>query len=110
MIQEGKINGFDNLSGIVINSNNPNIRIEGGYFEAPDYTPGGRSQGTQAINATVKSNPPLIDGFVAVGRSSKAGAEQYNVYNLYGPIKSCVAWNPYPAGSCRTPAEAGVAP
>jgi hypothetical protein len=110
MIQEGKINGHDNLMGIVVNSNNPNIRIEGGYFQAPDHTPGGLTRGTQAINSTATSNPPIIDGFVAVGRSGKSGAEQFNVYNLFGAIKSCVAWNPYPAGSCRTPAEAGIAP
>ncbi len=108
IIQEGKINGYDNLEGIVVNTNNPNIRIEGGYFQAPDWTPGGVTHGTQAINSTAHPNAPVIDGFVAVGRSSTIGAEQFNVYNLYGGLANCVAWNSYPYNVCRTPDQSGV--
>jgi hypothetical protein len=66
LMQEGYINtSNDILRGIVINANNPNIRVEGGYYSAPNWAAPSQLNGPNGVNATGQNT--TVDGMRVVG-------------------------------------------
>jgi hypothetical protein len=53
LVQRGYVSvRNDSLKGIVVNENNPNVRIENAYYAAPDYRKSSISNGAMGLNST----------------------------------------------------------
>jgi hypothetical protein len=87
LIQKGYINkGNDSLRGIVVNENNPNIRIENAYYYAPDYRKPSVANGAIGLNSTGINT--TVDGMVVVGSPEPGRA---NVFIQRGRGENCAA-------------------
>ncbi len=100
----------DIIRGIIINDQNPNVRVLGGSYIVPDYAAPSILFGGEAIT-TIAPNY-LIDGFRAVGTINPA--YPYGNINAAGSgtVQNCIAdkvWVPdgYPVtvSNCMTNAE-----
>jgi hypothetical protein len=103
IIEEGYINtDNDLLRGIVINSGNPNVVIQGGYFQSPDYKAPSGMPGANGINSTGTNT--LIDHFRVVGYVNRNYYPGFNIALLgaNGTLKNCVADTWYSASGTIT--------
>jgi hypothetical protein len=87
MVQEGYLNAKnDSLKGIVVNQNNPDIRIEGASYYAPDYKAPTVSNGAMGLNSTGLDT--VVDGMLVVGRPQPG---QANIFVQRGRGRNCSA-------------------
>jgi hypothetical protein len=87
IVQEGYLNArHDTLKGIVVNQNNPNIRIEGVAYYAPDYKAPTVANGAMGLNSTgVKT---VVEGMLVVGKPQPG---QANIFIQRGSGQNCSA-------------------
>ena len=87
IVQEGYLNAKnDSLRGIVVNENNPQIRIEDAAYYAPDYKAPTASTGAVGLNSTGLDT--VVDGMLVVG---KAQPGQANIFVQRGSGRNCSA-------------------
>jgi hypothetical protein len=87
IIQEGYLNAKnDSLKGIVVNENNPDVRIEGAAYYAPDYKAPSVSNGAVGLNSTGLNT--VVDGMLVVGRPQPG---QANIFIQRGTGRNCSA-------------------
>ena len=90
MRHEGYINrSKDILPGIVVNENNPNIVVEGGLYEAPDYRYPSKGAGARGLTST--GDNILVDGLRVDGSVRGAGIHRANIGFTSGVVRNCVA-------------------
>ncbi len=99
MVQKGYVNAKnDTLKGIVINENNPHIRVEHSAYYAPDYKTPTVANGAMGVNSTGLDT--FIDGMVVVGKPQPG---RQNIFIQRGGGKNCTAQVVY--GCETTPAR-----
>jgi hypothetical protein len=87
IVQEGYLNAKnDSLKGIVVNQNNPAIRIEGAAYYAPDYKAPTVSNGAVGLNSTGLKT--VVDGMLVIGQSQPGMA---NIFVQRGSGQNCSA-------------------
>ena len=87
LIQEGYLNERnDSLQGIIVNERNPNIRIEGVTYRAPDYKAPTISNGAMGVNSTGLNT--TVDRIVVVGKPQPGRA---NIFIQRGRGENCSA-------------------
>ena len=87
IVQEGYLNAKnDSLKGIVVNENNPDIRVEGAAYYAPDYKAPTVSNGAVGLNSTGLNTG--VDGMLVVGKSQPGHA---NIFVQRGSGRNCSA-------------------
>lgn len=75
-------------SGIVINDNDPNITINGGYYSAPPWVVSG--YGPRGVVSTGAST--IVDGFTSLGRNEGGSIYQANIgVGTSGEVRNCTA-------------------
>jgi len=97
MVQKGYVSAKnDTLKGIVINENNPHIRVEHSAYYAPDYKAPTVANGAMGVNSTGLDT--FIDGMVVVGKPQPG---RQNIFIQRGGGKNCTAQVVY---GCETTA------
>jgi hypothetical protein len=87
IVQEGYLNAKnDSLKGIVVNQNNPDIRIEGAAYYAPDYKAPSVSNGAVGLNSTGLNT--MVDGMLVIGKPEPG---QANIFVQRGSGQNCSA-------------------
>jgi hypothetical protein len=87
LMQKGYLNARnDSLQGIIVNADNPNIRIENVTYHAPDYKKPTVSNGAVGLNSTGLNT--TVDGMVVVGRPEPGRA---NIFIQRGRGENCSA-------------------
>lgn len=90
LVQQGYLNTIgtdhDNMIGIVVNANNPDIQILGGSHQAPNYSAPTVKHGVVGVNSTGLNT--LVDGFTVHG-TTDGFYGNLNVDN--GIIRNCSA-------------------
>lgn len=90
MIQHGYINrNNDSLPGIVVNTLNVNVLVDGGVYEAPDYRRPSKGAGARGLTSTAEYI--TVEGFRVVGRSYGPGIHGANIGFWKGIVRDCVA-------------------
>jgi hypothetical protein len=85
--QKGYVNDRnDTLQGIIVNADNPNIRIETVAYYAPDYKKPTVSNGAVGLNSTGLNT--IVDGMLVVGRPEPGRA---NIFIQRGRGENCSA-------------------
>jgi hypothetical protein len=85
MIQEGYINANDDsLRGIVVNEFNPDIKIEGSVYYAPDYKAPSVIHGAVGLNSIGLRT--VVDGMFVVGKPIPGHA---NIFIQRGSGQNC---------------------
>ena len=85
--QEGYVNAQnDSLKGIIVNQNNPNVRIERVEYRAPDYKPPTKANGAMALDATGLNT--TVKDMKVVGKPQPGRA---NIFIQRGRGEDCVA-------------------
>ena len=87
IIQSGYLTpNNDSLQGIVVNDNNPNVRVEGVAYSAPDFKSGSVSAGPLGLNSTGPST--TVNGMQVVGGPQPGRA---NIFIRHGGGVNCSA-------------------
>ena len=87
LVQRGYINGRnDSLKGIVVNENNPNVRIENAYYSAPDYRKPSISNGAMGLNSTGLHT--IVSGMTVIGAPEPG---RQNIFIQRGRGENCSA-------------------
>jgi hypothetical protein len=87
IIQSGYLNANnDSLQGIAVNAKNPDIRIEGAAYYAPDYNASTVSNGALGVNSTGPST--TINGALVIGKPQPGRA---NIFVMNGSGQNCSA-------------------
>jgi hypothetical protein len=90
MIQEGYINANnDILRGIVVNAYNPSIRINGGFYQAPNYRSPSKLNGPNGIGSTGADT--IVDGIKVVGTVNTTLYPVGNIHVNSGIVRNCIA-------------------
>ncbi len=91
LIQESYVNDRnDTLKSIVVNARNPNIIIQGGYIQTPDYKGPSEIYAGSGVISTAQN--VKVDGLRVVGGGiGNRGYPGANIYLAHGTLKSCVA-------------------
>jgi hypothetical protein len=85
IIQVGYVNANnDTLKGVNVNDQNPNIRVEGLAYYAPDYRPGSVSNGPLGMNSTGPST--TVNGVQVIGKPQPGRA---NIFIMHGSGQNC---------------------
>lgn len=80
IIQDGYADAQNNTySGISINDNNPNVRVEGGFYVAPDYKEGSNTGGAVGLGSTGTNTH--VDGFQVYGKAKNV-ANAWNIFMI----------------------------
>jgi hypothetical protein len=104
IVQDGYLNAKnDTLRGIVVNQNNPDIRIEGVAYYAPDYKAPTVANGADGLNSTGRNT--VVDGMLVVGKVRPGRA---NIFVQRGSGQNCSAQ--VVEGYCETGPVAGAQP
>jgi hypothetical protein len=83
--QEGYLNAKnDTIQGIIVNAENPDIRIENVAYYAPDYKSGTSAEGARGLNSTGLNT--TVKNMLVVGR-----AVRDNIFIQRGTGDGCVA-------------------
>ena len=87
IIQSGYLSpNNDSLQGIVVNAQNPNVRIEGAAYYAPDYKSPTVSNGALGLNSTGPST--TVNGMQVLGGPQPGRA---NIFIMHGGGVNCAA-------------------
>jgi hypothetical protein len=87
IVQEGYLNSNnDTLQGIIVNAENPNIRIENVAYYAPDFKAPSVSNGARGLNSTGLNTS--VKDILVVGKSQPG---RDNVFIQRGRGENCVA-------------------
>jgi hypothetical protein len=87
IIQSGYLNANnDSLKGVNVNDKNPNIRVEGLAFYAPDFKSGSVSNGPLGMNSTGPST--TVNGVRVIGKPQPGRA---NIFIMHGGGTNCSA-------------------
>lgn len=87
LVQDHYLNARnDSLKGIVVNENNPHVRIEGVAYYAPDYKAPTISNGAMGLNSTGLNTS--VDGMLVVGKPQPG---QANIFVQRGSGRNCSA-------------------
>jgi hypothetical protein len=87
IIQEGYLNAQnDSLKGIIVNQNNPDVRIERVEYVAPDYKAPTKANGAMALDATGLNT--TVKDMKVVGRPQPG---RPNIFIQRGRGQNCVA-------------------
>ena len=87
ILQSGYVNANnDSLTGIVINDHNPDIRVEGAAYYAPDYKSPTVSAGALGLNSTGPNTS--VNGALVVGKPQPGRA---NIFVQKGSGQNCSA-------------------
>ena len=85
IIQSGYVTpNNDSLKGVVVNDNNPNVRVEGLAYYAPDFKSGSVSNGALGLNSTGPST--TVNGVQVVGGPQPGRA---NIFIMQGGGVNC---------------------
>jgi hypothetical protein len=90
MIQEGYINANnDILRGIVVNVHNPLIRINGGFYQAPNYRSPSKLNGPSGVGSTGADT--IVDGIKVVATVNTTLYPIGNIHVDSGIVRNCIA-------------------